>query len=39
MRPNKNPHEWGTWLAQSVEHVTLYLTVMSSSPTLGMEPT
>ena len=29
---------WGTWLAQSAEHVTLDLRVMSSSPTLGMEP-
>ena len=29
----------GTWLAQSVEHVTLDLGVMSSSPTLGIEIT
>ena len=27
------------WLAQSVKHVTLDLGVVSSSPTLGMEPT
>ena len=26
----------GAWLAQSVEHVTLDLGVMSSSPTLGI---
>ena len=29
--------EGGTWLAQSIEHVTLDLGVMSSSPTLGVE--
>ena len=28
-----------TWLAQSVEHVTLDLWVVSSSPTLGAEIT
>ena len=27
----------GAWLAQSVEHVTLDLRVMCSSPTLGLE--
>ena len=30
---------WGTWLAQSVECVTLDLGVMSLSPTLGVEIT
>lgn len=30
---------WGTWLAQSVEWVTLDLGVMISSPTLGIELT
>ena len=30
---------WGTWLAQSIEHVTLDLGVVSSSPTLGIEIT
>ena len=29
----------GTWLAQSVEHPTLDLWVVSSSPMLGMVPT
>jgi len=29
----------GTWLTQLVEHVTLDLGVVSSSPTLDMEPT
>ena len=29
----------GTWLAQSVEHATLDLWVMSLSPTLGVEIT
>lgn len=29
----------GAWLAQSVEHRTLDLRVVSSSPTLGVEPT
>ena len=29
----------GAWLAQSVEHVTPDLRVMSSSPTLDVEPT
>lgn len=28
----------GTWQAQSVKHVTTDLGVISSSPTLGMEP-
>ena len=28
---------WGAWLAQSEEHATLDLWVMSSSPTLGAE--
>ena len=27
------------WLAQPVQHATLDLTVMSSSPALGVEPT
>ena len=45
---NKIPAQWGTWVAQSVKHVTLDLgsghdlRVMRSSPTLGsvlnMEP-
>ena len=30
---------WGTQLAQSVEHTTLHLRVVSSSPTLGLEIT
>ena len=30
---------WGAWLAQSGEHATLDLRVVSSSPILGMEPT
>ena len=30
---------WGIWLAQSVEHATLDLRVVSLSPTLGMEIT
>ena len=30
---------WGAWLAHSVQHVTLDLRVMSSSPMLGVEPT
>ena len=30
---------WGTWLALSVEHVTLDLGVLSSSPMLGIELT
>ena len=29
----------GTWLAQSVEHATLDLGVVSASPTLGVEIT
>jgi len=29
----------GTWLAQSAEHATLDLTVLSSSPMLGVEIT
>ena len=32
--PIQNYH-WGTWLAQSVEHETLNLRVVGSSPTLG----
>lgn len=28
-----------TWLAQSLEHMILYLRVMSSGPALGVEPT
>ena len=31
--------DWGTWLAQSVEHVTLDLRVVSSCPTLGVKIT
>ena len=30
---------WGAWLAQSVEHATLDLEVVSSSSTLGVEIT
>ena len=30
---------WDAWLAQSVEHVTLDLGVVSSSPMLAEEPT
>jgi len=33
------PTQRGTWLAQPVEHVTLYLRVVGSSPMLGVEPT
>ena len=29
----------GTWLIQWVQHATLDLRIMSSSPTLGIEPT
>ena len=29
----------GAWLAPSEEHLTLDLRVVSSSPTLGLEPT
>ena len=36
---NKNPGCWGAWLVKLVEHVTLYLTVVSSSPTIGVEIT
>ena len=28
---------WGTWLAQSIEHETLDLRVVSLSPVLGVE--
>ena len=35
----KNSFLWGTWLARSTECETLDLRVVSSSPTLGMEPT
>ena len=31
--------EGGTWLAQSVEHATIDLWVINSSPPLGVEPT
>lgn len=31
--------ERGPWLAQSVEHATLGLRIVSSSPMLGMETT
>lgn len=30
---------WNAWLAQPIEHATLDLGVMSSSPTLGVEMT
>lgn len=30
---------WGTWPAQSVKHETPDLAVLSSSPTMGLEPT
>ena len=30
---------WGTWLAQSEEHMSLDLRVVSSSPMLGVEIT
>ena len=29
---------WGAWMAPSVEHVTLDFRVVSSNPTLGVEP-
>lgn len=35
----KHSSYWGTWLAQSLEHVTLSLRVVSSNPTLGIEIT
>lgn len=31
--------DWSAWVAQSVEYLTLDLRVLSSAPTLGMEPT
>ena len=31
-------HFWGAWLAQSVEHATLDLRIVSLSPMLGVEP-
>ena len=34
-----NDGYWGTWLTQSVEHVTLYFGIVSSSLTLGVEIT
>ena len=36
---SENQKSWGVWLAQSVEHVTLDLGVVSSSPTLDVEIT
>jgi len=33
------PSVWGTWLVQSVEHVTLDLGFVSSGPVLGIELT
>ena len=39
IRVSKIKNSRDTWVAQSVEYVTLDLGVMSSSPTLGMEPT
>ena len=35
----KNRQNRGTWLAQLVEHVTLDLRVVSSSPMVGVEIT
>ena len=35
----QNVQSCGTWLAHSVEHATLDLGVVSSSPTLGVEIT
>lgn len=35
----KRSLSWGTWLPPSIEHGTLGLRVMSSSPTLGVEST
>lgn len=36
----RNPYETrGTWPAQSVWHMTVDITVVSSSPKLGMKPT
>ena len=37
--PFKKHSNMGAWLAQLVEHVTLDLRVVSSSPTLGLELT
>lgn len=39
MGPGQNDQARGAWLAQSVEHETLDLGVVSSSPTLGAEMT
>ena len=36
---SKSSKRSSSWLAQSVEHVTLDLEVVSSSPTLGIEIT
>lgn len=33
----KKHKNWGAWLAESVEHVTLDLGVLSASPMLGAE--
>jgi len=38
-RLKENNWFWGAWLAQSEEHVTLDLRVMSSSSALGVEIT
>lgn len=35
----KSPSYWGTWLVHVVEHATLGLRMVSSSPMLDMEPT
>jgi len=35
----KKINQWGIWLAQSVEHMTLDLGVMSSRPIRGAEIT
>ena len=37
-KPLNLPRNGGTWLAQSAERVSLDCRVMSSSPTLGVEP-
>ena len=38
-KKKKKIYSWGTWLAQSEEHVALDLRVMSSCPTVGVEIT
>lgn len=34
---DKDFHGWGTWLAQSIESVTLHLRALSSSATLEVD--